>query len=408
MAKRVVVLHHPSSFLPLEVFRHVDGSVELIWAVDRSLGEDTPPRLLAKLGTYVDITGMSAGEAAASLARCGPDGLTTFVDSRLRLASELAERLGLFYHSRDVAERLVDKRLQRSALAMAGVPGPQFWTVEAGISPTALSDLACRVAYPAVLKPAEGTAGKGVRLVTGPSELEQIVRASTDAPGYLLETFITDSSKEPWRSDELVVESVVTDGHVSHAVITGRFPLAPPFRQTGSFLPRALPAGLRRRVLEVVEQAIEALGVHWALTHTELKLTPEGPKVIEVNGRLGGIVPFTLARVSRANLFQVACRVACGEGFRFPELVPCSDVAYWLRVLPPVTATRVGEVKGLGSLRDLPEVDSAVLHCGPGEPVDWRKGTASVVATVQGTVSTEAELPGTMQKINETLDIDYA
>ena len=43
---------------------------------------------------------------------------------------------------------------------------------------------------------------------------------------------------------------------------------------------------------------IEALGVSTGCLHTEVKFTPDGPEIIEVNGRVGGGVPEMLERAA--------------------------------------------------------------------------------------------------------------
>ena len=67
-----------------------------------------------------------------------------------------------------------------------------------------------------------------------------------------------------------------------------RFPLAEPFRETGDFMPHPLETEEAETVVAVAIAAAEALGVRSGALHTEIKLTPDGPRIIEVNGRIGG------------------------------------------------------------------------------------------------------------------------
>ena len=59
--------------------------------------------------------------------------------------------------------------------------------------------------------------------------------------------------------------------------------------------------------------AIEALDVHSGCLHTEIKLTPEGPRVIEVNGRIGGGVPEMLYRAAGVKIVELTLQLALGE-----------------------------------------------------------------------------------------------
>jgi len=106
-------------------------------------------------------------------------------------------------------------------------------------------------------------------------------------------------------ADYVSVESLVAYGEISHLAVTGRFPLARPFRETGMFIPADLPQAQQAVVLEVATAALRALGVQTGCFHTEIKLTPSGPRVIEVNGRLGGGVPDMLFQASGVSLLPL-------------------------------------------------------------------------------------------------------
>ncbi len=66
-------------------------------------------------------------------------------------------------------------------------------------------------------------------------------------------------------------------------------------------------------MLEVADGCLGAIGVKTGAFHTEIKLTPDGPWVIEVNGRIGGGVPEMLLKASGVSLFELAMHVALGE-----------------------------------------------------------------------------------------------
>src|SRR3954451_16316825 len=98
---------------------------DLVWVVDSGDFDDTTMmRLLRKLGTVIDVAGLSEAEAADALRALAPDGIVAYADPQIALASALAARLGLDYHDAAVAERLLDKTTQRRALRAAGLPVP--------------------------------------------------------------------------------------------------------------------------------------------------------------------------------------------------------------------------------------------------------------------------------------------
>jgi len=409
VSPRVAVLHHERSFFPLDLFHEVGDSAELLWVVDGSSSDDaTTGRLLRRLGSVVDIAGLDLDQAAKCLAEHDPDGIVSFVDDHIETAAALAASLGLPYHTPEVAGILVDKRRQRSTLQKAGIPGPRFWSVPAGITSLQAADLARRIVYPAVLKPAEGSGSRAIYSITAPGDLLTLVAQDVTGSDCILEEYLFDDPVQDRRfASYLSVESVVSAGRISHVAITGRFPIAEPFRETGNFVPGILEGRLHRQVLEMVNGAIDVLGITSAAIHTEIKLTPEGPKLIEVNGRLGGRPPFVLQSVSSVNLFKVACQVAVGIPVWFEGLAGCRGVGFWLMLQPPMSAHRVATVEGLHELSQLHGVDAVCMDRGPGAAVDWREGTSSQVVTVRGRVANHSVLAETIDSIRHRVNISY-
>ena len=163
MRPRVAVLHHPRSFFPTDLSHQIGESAHVLWVVDEQCVEDPSSiRLMRKLGTVVDIAGLDVDQAASRLAEHEPDGIVSFVDDHVEMAAALAARLDLIYHTPEVAATLVDKRRQRAALHAAGVAGPDFWAMPAGLSAADAEDLARRITYPVVLKPAEGSGSRDI------------------------------------------------------------------------------------------------------------------------------------------------------------------------------------------------------------------------------------------------------
>ena len=180
-----------------------------------------------------------------------------------------------------------------------------------------------------------------------------------------------------------------------------------PFRETGNFVPGILPPELHGPVITMVDDTIEALGIVNAVIHTEIKITADGPKLIEVNGRLGGRPPYVLRRVSSVNLFQSAFQIAVGTPVVFDDFATCDGVGFWLMLQPPMSARSVLHISGLNDLSDLAGVDAVSLNRRPGEPIDWHEGTSSHVVTVQGRVADYDTLARTIENIRETTKIEY-
>jgi biotin carboxylase len=208
--------------------------------------------------------------------------------------------------------RCRDKLLTRQALGTAGVPQPR-WALAGGVQDALAA--AERIGYPVVLKPRAMAASLGVVRVDGPDELTArfAFARDTTVPGA-------------WRYDTVLVEELLTGPEISvdAAVHRGRIhPLCvarkevgypPYFEEVGHTVDAADPLLTDPAVLAVVQDAHTALGYPDGVTHTELKLTPAGPKLVEVNARLGGdLIPYLGLRASGIDPGLAAAAVACGQ-----------------------------------------------------------------------------------------------
>jgi biotin carboxylase len=393
---RLAFAYHSRSFGTMAIAEAAEGICELQWILDTSDPEmRSMSRLLRRLGDVLDVAGMSVQEAAEAIAASRPDGILALADSLLAWTAELAARLELPFITPEVAGRLTDKYSQRIALQRAGLPVPGFWRVpedsEDEESWLAFERLA---RFPAVLKPRRGEGSRDTVRVDSLRELREMVAETPSATGsapteLVLEEYLRDRPEAAGErfADYVSVESVVSGGRISHLAITGRFPPAEPFRETGFFIPCAFEDDRCAAIAEVATAAVQAVGVSVGLLHTEVKLTPDGPRVIELNGRIGGGVPEMLADATGVELLPIAMRVALGEPIVFEAMPPCARIGYLLYVQALSSMRTVSAVEGLEQLRALPGVQEVTLNRGPGRSVDWRSGNHGHVFSVRGAVA---------------------
>ena len=398
-------MHHPNSFFPLELRGHVGDCADIVWVVDSTVVPEEMVRFLRRLGPVVASDGRDLDSLAGELTRLGVEGVVSFVDDHIVDAALLAGRMGLRYHTPDVARALVNKQVQRAVLDAAGIPGPAFWSAPGGLDDVGTAAFAERITYPAVVKPAEGSGSRDICLVRTPGELAAVLTTG-DGTGHLVEQYLEDEDgHEPWYASYLSVESVVSRGRVGHVAVTGRFPLAEPFRETGNFIPALCPADRIQGILALTDDTIAALGITDSVTHTEIKLTPDGPRLIEVNGRLGGRPPFVLGAVSDTNLFQIACRVALGDPVHIEGMATCEGVGFWLMLHAPMQARELIAVHGADAAAAIPGVTDVRVNRLPGASLDWREGTDGKIVTIQGAVPDHTELAATVDRIRDAITI---
>ncbi|MFD8478108.1 acetyl-CoA carboxylase biotin carboxylase subunit family protein [Kitasatospora sp. NPDC059673] len=342
--------------------------------------------ILPELRRFADVleTGADPEQNARTLAELTPDGITTFSEYAIRTTADLAARLGLPYHDGPTASRLTDKYLQREALAAAAVDAVRCVAVR---QRPEIDRALAEVGAPAVVKPRRGAGSRATHRVDTTAELADLLTVlTTDGEEeYVVEELLAGdpaAAGAEW-GDYVSVESLVRDGEVRHVCVTGKFPLAEPFREVGQFLPGVLPAGLAERCTALTERALRALGVTVGVTHTELKLTDRGPRVIEVNGRIGGYVNDVLNRSAGYNLLAAALRTALG--LPLPDGGPAfRQVAFRRYLVAPATARQVLSLDGAEAIGAIPGVQYVEWRATPGAPLDWRDGTQGCLGVVYG------------------------
>lgn len=210
-------------------------------------------------------------------------------------------------------------------LEKAGMPFPQtLLTLED--ARRAVSQGSLR--FPLVIKPRWGTASLGIFFPEDEGELELVFEL---ARKQLSRSMLAKASTADWEHCLLIQErlsgneyglDIVNDLNGKHAT---------------TFVKRklAMRAGETDRAETVDDPILERLGaqIGQALRHVgnldcDVFLTPQGPRVLELNPRFGGGYPFS--HVAGANV--PAALLAWADG-RYPE-------PHWLKVRPGVRAAK--------------------------------------------------------------------
>jgi biotin carboxylase len=384
---------------------------DIIWLVDLQTEEmrQLAP-LMNRMGSVVDTANRSRPQVIAELGAAGPAGLLSLHDTSTAALSEIGTALGLDFHSADVARCLTDKAHQRRALRGAGLPVPDWHVLPAQMHQVDVDALARDIGFPAVLKPRQGSGSRNTYKVQNPTQLAELMQeADVEPDGMILEAYVEGPERLVSRFEPLVsVESFVRHGEVHHFALTGRLPFAEPFRETGLVLPSDLSHHDAATAAQAATSAIAGLGIQHGMLHTEIKFTIDGPRIIEVNGRLGGGIPELVALAgSGASVLRLAMELALGMAT--PENVPQSyPKVGWQRILPPpVSADRIGTMTGLESLRDLPGVHSITINHTEGEAVDYRRGRRDFVFQVYGEARDYDELESQLAQVDRTVSVTY-
>jgi biotin carboxylase len=282
---------------------HLFTTVEPTWELSYVTGWTVLPSTL-------DATAMTA--AARQLPE-PVDGVLCWDEARIQAAADVSAALGLPGPTPSAIARCRDKHLTRTALAAAGVPQPGSVLVSDVTEALAAAE---RIGYPVVLKPRALAASLGVVLVADADAL----RAQFD---FAHDTTVPGA---PHHDDSVLVEEYATGPEISvdAAVFAGdvqvlcvarkQLGYAPYFEEIGHTVDGADPLLTDADLLDILERAHVAIGMSEGVTHTEFRLTPTGPKIIEINGRIGGdLIPYLGLRATGMDPGLTAAAIACGH-----------------------------------------------------------------------------------------------
>jgi biotin carboxylase len=214
----------------------------------------------------------------------------------------------------DTIMKIRDKGLNRAALAAAGVAQPRSIVVRTPVEAAAAAD---RIGYPVVVKPRDLGASLGVARVDSPDQLEATFDFAWYARGPEAPPLGEDGSilvEECVIGQEISVDSVVRDGVLTPLFVARKVVGYPPYaEEVGHYVHGNDPLLKDPDLARLLQNTHTALGFRDGCTHTEIMLTDAGPRIIEVNGRLGGdVIPYLGLLATGVNAGMVAASVACG------------------------------------------------------------------------------------------------
>ncbi|HEV8661591.1 MAG TPA: ATP-grasp domain-containing protein [Candidatus Methylomirabilis sp.] len=241
------------------------------------------------------------------------------VGDRPTVTAALACRaLGLPHNPPEAVEAARNKFLARQRLQAAGLAVPPFARFRIDQDPR---DAARQVPFPCVLKPLALSASRGVirtddpdAFVTAFRRIAALLRSPElrvlreEAHDWILvEGFI--------EGREVALEGLLDRGRVRLLALFDKpDPLdGPYFEETIYVTPSRLQRGVQEQIFRATEQAAGALGLVHGPIHAELRLSPAGPRVLEVAARsIGGLCSRVLRFGTGLSLEELILRHAFG------------------------------------------------------------------------------------------------
>lgn len=332
-----------------------------------------PGRYRGLSGTRAEVVGCDTndtGELLRAAARV-PElaGVTTTSEFYLHAVAEVAQSLGLPGNPPEVVRLCRNKADVRRALAIRGVHQPRFAEVR---SPGEVPAAVAHTGSPYVLKPVDDSGSVNVRICAGVPEgiahaatildVRINTRGQPVAGAALVEEYVTGA--------EFSVEMFSAGGLAQCAGITRKAVSPSPYCvETGHIYPADVDAATGEALVDAARAVLDATGVRFGPTHTELRLGPAGPVVIELNCRLaGGMIPELVRLSTGVDLIEQQLRCAVGEPLHLPE--PRTDRWAGIRFITADRPGVFGGVTGIDQARQHPGVVQAAVTMRPGTEVD--------------------------------------
>lgn len=261
------------------------------------------------------------------------DAVISHSEYLLVAVSEAARRLGLRYPGPRVEDSR-DKHRMRSVWNRAGVAVPRF--VSARSREEAVDGFDA-LRPPVLLKPAWGAGSVGQVVVHDRAHMATAWDKVTATLDHLATHGLGEKAVEGSRrhfvieevivgdraawfgdldgvADYVSVEGFVRSGKYHPVAVTARLPYIGPYIEMGSFAPCPLSATQLAQIESTARAAVDALGLQDCGTHTELKLTADGPVLIESAARLAGsAITEVVERVHGVDLVGAVTQVLLGQ-----------------------------------------------------------------------------------------------
>ena len=342
-------------------------------------------------------------------------GVLTFAEMLIKTANMLSKLLGKSYMEDSTIVALQNKYEQRKILKNNKVSVPNFYEI---LSEKDLRRAAEVIGFPAILKPNYGGGAYGIFEVHDFETLEKRYQEEQEK----FENIILEGEKSTFNLEEVIigedwqvnekladycsVETIVQNGKIFHLTVSDRTKLVPPFRESGYILPSSLAMNHQDEVKELTTRALKALKVNNLMTHTEIKFTKNGPKIIEVNGRPGGTVPFRLKNATDGeyDLFIELAKLALGDKIN-PKITykkfSASKISHCPEGNWKIKDINFEKLKNIPSLTLLIPIKSA------GDYVDSYRGIEDILGLYYLENPNVNELINDMVSIDDLLKVEY-
>lgn len=197
-------------------------------------------------------------------------------------AAVVSKRLGLKYNDPEVVFSTVNKKAMKLVMNKNNIPTSDYIAIDSTETHFSLEKLQ---SFPLVVKPSHSSGGRGVKLVSNESELNEAVEnaklLSRDGCA-LIEDFI--------KGRQYSVETITCNYKHSIIGITNEYFGKPPnFAETQQLFPSDIDEPTKLKVHKFIINILDCFKIQYGACHIEFRINPNGEfYLIEIASRIGG------------------------------------------------------------------------------------------------------------------------
>lgn len=295
------------------------------------------------------------------------DGIMTLAtDMPMRTIAAVSEELELPGISKQTALQATDKAVMREALFRGNVPIPIFRKVNNVTDFIDAVSSFSRKKMKCISKPVDSAGSRGVKLIEFSdtqdlAEIFEYSKTNSKSGSVLVEEYM--------EGPEVSVETISINGQCHVIQITDKHTTGPPyFVEYAHSQPSVLNMDTQEKIGRVAVAANKAIGIENGPSHTEIKITSDGPKIVEIGARLGGgnIATHLIPLSSGVNVVGICIKLAMGERIITDELLHTIKKAAVVKFLHEKNGT-IKSIEGVENAREVLGVKEVSILKQPGE-----------------------------------------
>ena len=328
------------------------------------------------------------------------DGIMTLAsDMPMRSVAAVSKELGLVGITEETALKATNKACMREALKECGVPVPKFYVVSCREEYNAA---VLRFDVPFIVKPADNSGSRGVVKIEDLSDKNMIFdaydysRSSSRSGNVIVEEYM--------NGPEVSVETLTVNGECNVIQITDKITTgAPYFVEMGHTQPSGLSDEIKQRISEVAKQANKAIGITNGPSHTEIIVTSDGPKIVELGARLGGdcITTHLVPLSTGVDMVECCIKIALGEN---PDIASKFAKGSAIRYLA-CGAGRIESINGVYEAKALDGIRQVSIVHDVGETISEIRSSSDRVGFVVAQGDTLADAVNKCNRAIEMINI---